>query len=225
MKFLTLLSLLLPFTTQAAIFDAPDILPQNSGAVGIFGEMLLNDPTSEGAEVRGRYGLSDDWNVGVNLGTGSRGKQFRFGGEAIYSILPDWEGQVGLSALTSAMFLNRLGSTGLQMRIGLMVHKKFDSFTGFPATGYLAIPFYLEGRKGSYTSGSQVVVGSLWDINSQSRFYASTEVGIKLGRSESYVLLGGGFRLGELRFQKRERGGSPKNQRSGEPEYSDDDFR
>lgn len=224
MKIFTLLSLLLPITSSAAIFDAPDILPNNSGAVGLFGEMLLNDPTSEGAEVRGRYGLSDDWNVGVNLGTGSRGKQFRFGGETVYSILPDWDGQVGLSALASAMFLNRLGSTGLQMRVGLMGHKKFDSFTGFPATVFLAIPFYLEGRKGTYTTGSQIVLGSLWDVNSQSRFYASTEVGVKLGNSESYVLFGMGFRLGELRFYKRDKAGS-KGKKSGEPEFEEDDFR
>jgi hypothetical protein len=224
MKILTLL-LLLPFTSQAAIFDAPDILPANSGAVGVFGEMLLNDPTSEGAEVRGRYGFSDEWNFGVNLGTGSRGKQFRFGGETVFNIIPDWEGQVGLSALASLTILERLGSTGVQTRLGLMAHKKFDSFTGHPATGYLAIPFYLEGRKGTYTTGGQFVVGSLWDINSQSRFFASTELGIKIGNAESYALLGMGFRLGELRFQKRSRSGGDKSQSTGEPEYQDDDFR
>jgi len=224
MKLLTLLTLLFPFSSQAAIFDAPDILPQNSGAVGIFGEMLLNDPTSEGAEVRGRYGLTEDWNLGAILGTGSRGKKFRLGGEAVYSILPDWDGQIGLSALASAIFLNRANGTGLQTRIALMGHKKFDSFTGFPATVYLAIPFYLEARKGTYTTGSQVVVGSLWDINSQSRFYASTELGIKIGNSESYVLAGAGFRLGELRFYKKERG-SNQERKSGEPEYRDEDFR
>jgi hypothetical protein len=212
MKSLLLLALLiLTPTSQAAIFDAPDILPENSGAVGVFGELLLNDPTSEGAEARARYGFSDALNFGANLGIGSNGKKFRLGGETVFNILPDWDGQIGLSALASAMYLRRLNSGGLQLRVGLMGHKKIDSITGYPATIYLAIPFYLEGRSGTYTTGSQ------------GRFYGSTELGVKLANSESYILLGAGFRLGELRFQKRSKGSSPATDSSPD-EYKDEDF-
>jgi len=224
MKWLIIFALLLPFSSQAAIFDAPDILSENSGAVGIFGEMILNNPTSEGIEARGRYGLSEDWDVAAILGTGSNGKKLRFGGETVFNIIPDWEGQIGLSVLASALYLRRFASGGVQVRAGIMGHKKFQSWTGLPATVYLAVPFQLDARSGSYTTGSQIVIGSLWDLNTQSRFYASTELGIKMGRAESYVLLGAGFRLGELRFERR--GTAPARQKKapGEPEFREEDF-
>jgi hypothetical protein len=221
---LSALIFLLPFTSHAAIFDAADILQQNSGAVGVFGEILLSDPTSEGAEVRGRYGLSDDLNLAAILGVGSKGKQFRFGGEAVYNFIPDWDGQLGVSALASAVYLERFSSGGVQLRVGPMLHKKFEGFGLNPAIVYFGLPFYFEGRSGHYDTGAQVVLGGLFDIADAGRFYASGEGGVKLSKSDSYILAGVGVRFGELRFYKREkssRGGSS----GGEKEYRDEDFK
>jgi hypothetical protein len=217
------LALLFPLSAQAAIFDAPDILAPRSGAVGLFGELLLSDPTSEGIEARSRYGLSEEWNLGGILGTGSNGKRFRIGGEAVYSIIPDWEGQIGLSALATALYLKRPAGGGIQLRTGLMGHKRITGWTGHPVTLFVAVPFQIEARGGSYTTGSQLVLGSLWDTNSQGRFYFSGEAGIKLGKTESYVLFGAGFRLGELRFQRRE-GAPARRQDPAQPDFRDEDF-
>lgn len=220
---IALATLLLPLTTHAALFDAADILPENSGAVGAFGELLLSDPTSEGLEARGRYGLSDDWNVAAILGTGSKGKQFRFGGEAVYSILPDWEGQVGLSAIGSALYIERFNSGGVQLRVGVMGHKKVNGWAGLPATIYLGLPFYFEGRRGTYNTGAQIVFGSLMDLNETSRYYLGAEGGVKVGNSDSYILLGLGMRFGDLKFAKREKGPTA-TKKPGEREYKDADF-
>lgn len=223
-KILALLTLLIPTTSPAAIFDAADILQEKSGAVGVFGEILLSDPTSEGAEVRARYGLSDDLNLAAILGVGSKGKQFRIGGEAVYNFIPDWEGQLGLSALLSGIYLERFSSGGVQLRIGPMVHKKFEGFGINPAIVYFGLPLYFEGRSGRYTTGAQAVLGGLFDIAEQGRFYASAEAGVKLGKSDSYILAGVGVRFGELRFYKRERG-SRGGSSGGEKEYRDADFK
>jgi hypothetical protein len=208
---------------HASVFNAADILPQNAGSVGLLGEILLSDPSSEGLEAHGRYGLSDDLNVGVILGNGSKAKRFRFGGEAVYNFIPDWEGQVGLSALGSAIFLRRPGSGGLVLRLAPMVHKQVDGWSGLPTTLYVALPFLIEGRSGTYTTGTQLVVGGLADIDDSKRYFLNGEAGIKLAKSESYVLIGAGLRLGELRFAKKEgpRGG---REQGGEPEYRDEDF-
>jgi hypothetical protein len=219
------LALLLPLSSQAAIFDAADILQQNSGAVGVFGEILLSDPTSEGAEVRGRYGLSDDLNVAAILGVGSKGKQFRFGGEAVYNFIPDWDGQLGFSALASALYLERFSSGGVQLRVGPMLHKKFEGFGLNPAIVYFGLPFYFEGRSGHYDTGAQIVLGGLFDIADQGRFYASGEAGVKLSKSDSYILAGVGVRFGELRFYKREKGSHGGSSGSREKEYRDEDFK
>jgi hypothetical protein len=218
-------TLLLPLASRASIFDAPDILQENSGALGAFGELLLSDPTSEGIEVHGRYGLSDDLNVAAILGTGSKGKKLRFGGEAVLNFIPDYEGQLGLSALGTALYLDRLNTGGLQMRVGLMAHKKFRGFGLNPAIVYFAIPFYLEGRKGNYTTGSQLVLGSLLDLTDTGRYYMDAEAGVKLGKSDSYILAGVGVRFGELKFEKRTRGTPSNPQNRGDRDYRDEDFK
>ncbi|MGZ3710835.1 MAG: hypothetical protein ACXVBE_03725, partial [Bdellovibrionota bacterium] len=92
-------------------------------------------------------------------------------------------------------------------------------------------PFYLEARSGTYTSGSQLVLGSTFDVSEGKRFYVTGEGGIRLAKSESYVLLGFGMRLGELRFDRKERGEGKEPERKerkgtnkGEKEYRDEDF-
>jgi hypothetical protein len=220
--------LFVPTLAPAAVFDSADILPKNSGAGGVLGEILLSDPTSEGVELHGRYGLTDDWNVKGIIGFGSKTKRFRFGGEGVYNIIPDWEGQVGFSALGSAIYINRgegLGG-GLQLRLAPMVHKKVSTWADLPATIYAALPLYFEGRRGTYTTGSQFVLGSLWDLNDAARTYVSTEVGIRLAKAESYLLVGFGLRIGELRFVKRGAGSSSNTPPpSGSKDFTDADFR
>ncbi len=237
-KALPLLSLLFALPAQAAVFDAADILPQNSGAVSGFTEIILSDPTSEGLEARGRYGLSDDWNLGLNLGAGSKNKKFRIGGEAVFNLLPDWEGQVGVSILANAVYLRRYDTGGLQTRIGPMVHKRVTAWNGYPANIYLAIPWYQEIRGSTFSSGTQLVLGTVFDIAQASRYYAGAEVGIKLAKTDSYILLGLGARLGDLKFNRGEeskKGNVParagnRASKSGsntggtKDEYTDEDF-
>lgn len=227
-KYLFASLLFAPTLSQAAVFDSADILPHNSGAAGVFGEILISDPTSEGVELQGRYGLNDDWNVKGIMGFGSKTKRFRLGGEAVYNIIPDWEGQLGFSALGSVTYINRgefLGG-GLQLRVAPMVHKKITTWADLPATLYAALPFYFEGRGGKYNTGSQFVLGSLWDLSDTSRTYLSTEVGVRLAKAESYLLVGFGVRIGELRFVRKGEKASPnKAPPSGQKDFTDADFR
>ena len=230
LSFLTLIAALLaPGISQATIFDAPDILaPKNSSLSGV-GEILLSDPTSDGFEVHGRHGLNEDWNLGAVIGGGTKDKRFRLGGEAVYIIFPDTRGQFGFSIISSAMLLQRTSSTGLQLRMGPMGHKKFTAFNGLPGLVYAALPFYFEARSGHYTTGTHIVVGSLIDLTHDHRFYAGGEVGIRISKYESYLLAGVGFRFGELKIEVEEKEKPAKNhpKSSEEPEereYRSEDF-
>lgn len=227
MKFLLLLALA-SLPAHAAVFDAADFLPERSAAISGFGELLLSDPSSEGVEGRARFGLTDSWNASGIIGTGSKNKGFRLGGEVLYSLIPDWDGQFGISGLASAVYINR-GSGGVQFRVAPVLSKRLNGWNGLPAQVYATIPFYLEARGGNYTSGSQLVLGSTFDVSNASRYYVNGEAGIRLAKAESYVLLGFGIRLGELRFDRKERkGGKEPSHRersgSGEKEYRDEDF-
>lgn len=223
--------LLLSLPAHAAIFDAADILPGNAGAVGGFGELLLSDPTSEGLEARARYGYSDDWNFGAHIGVGSKSKKFRIGSEAVFNLLPDWQGQLGLSFIGGASYLRRYDTGGLQTRIGPMVHKRFTSWGNLPANVYIALPWYQEIRGSVFTSGTQLVGGSAFDVAEAGRAYMLAELGVKLAKTDSYILIGAGWRLGELSFKP---GDSTKKNKTTAPgrgstdddsNYTDDDFK
>jgi hypothetical protein len=72
----------------------------------------------------------------------------------------------------------------------------------------------LELHDGTYTTGSQIAFGGLYDIDSHQNWFLSAEAAISLRRSESYISAGVGYRLGtgnEPRIQRR---------RSREPEDS-----
>lgn len=231
-KILLCLLSLLPAAAYATVFDAADILPSNSGAISAMGEILLSDPTSEGVELHGRYGLSDDWNVSAILGTGTKEKNFRFGGQGVFNLLPDWEGQVGLSFLGKALYLRRYEKGGLQTQVGPVVHKRFKGWGGWPANVHAGFLWQLEARSGGTASGTQFVVGSDFDIAGSSAMYMTTELGIKIARTDSYILLGIGTRLGDLTFtpkresEKRNRGVDRRSRNNDEDDnYTDEDFK
>jgi hypothetical protein len=229
MKKLSILTCLLVCTVltlsprvHAAVFDAGDFLEEGSGAIGSFGEILLSNPSAESVEFRGRYGLSSEWNVGAVLGFGNKNKKFRLGGEGVYNIVPDMEGQAGFSVLGSLTYLERLAGGGLQLRAAPIIHKKMPGWHGQSVTVYASIPLVWEARKGSYTTGAQAVVGSLFDLTESGRFYLGSELGVKISKSESYILFGGGLRLGEVRLiGKGSRGGGG----GASDEWTEEDFK
>lgn len=215
-----LLTTLLPaHSAQAAIFDAADFLPMNGTTFGGFAELILNDPAGEGIEARARHGWTDDLNVAAIFGTGTKNRKFRFGGEAAYNFIPDYDGQFGLTALLTGLYLRRETSGGIQLRIAPLVHKKITGWNNLPATLYFSIPYYAEARSGSFTTGAQAVFGSIFDLNAKATSYLVGEAGLKLNRSESYVLLGAGFRFGEIKLRR-----GSKN-RSNDANDKDREFR
>ncbi|HEY8278410.1 MAG TPA: hypothetical protein VIH99_02220 [Bdellovibrionota bacterium] len=217
-------------TAHAAVFDSLDTLPKNAGALGAFGELLLSGGASEGIEAHGRYGLSDDWNVGASLGTGSKDKKFRMGGDGVFNLIPDWQGQLGLSFRGSAMYQRDYSTGGLVMSIGPFLHKRFAG--GFPANLYGGLLWQVETRREHVTSGSAFVLGSNFDVAAQGRYYLGAEVGVNLSHVDSYVLAGFGMRLGDVSFTPKEKKGRedlPRDvkrpRRSSDKDYTDEDFR
>ena len=139
-------------------------------------------------------------------GSAARAGSFGWAAEAVYNVIPDYEGQFGFSALGSATYLESYGVGGMQFRVGPMVHKKIATWNGMDANLFLALPLYFDARAGAYNFGSQLAFGSLWDVNDLHRTYVSTEAGIRLAHADSYIAVGIGFRFGELRFDKRKKG-------------------
>ncbi len=226
MKSIYLLSLLFCSSiTHAAVFDAADYLAPGNQALGVFGEALLSDPSSQGVEARYRMGISDDLNAAGIIGTGSDNRQFRLGAEAVYNLLPDVDHQFGLSGLGSALILKRQSYTAFQLRVGPMVNKTLTGFEMFPANIYVAIPFYFEFHGSTITTGSQLVLGTAWDLSDRKDWYAVTEGGVQLANSESYILLGFGIRFGASSTRtSHKRYNQTKDSTEDDREYKSEDF-
>jgi hypothetical protein len=142
--------------------------------------------------------------------------------EGVYGFIPDAPGQFGFSVLASAVYLKR-DNGGLLLRLAPMGSKEIDGLNGLPNILYVALPVSVDARGGNYTTGTQLVFGSLFDLNDNGRYYAGLEGGISLAKSESYILGGLGMRIGELKFENKD----PKKSggKDDSDEYRDEDFK
>ncbi len=109
---------------------------------------------------------------------------------------------------------------------------RIKGWSGLPANLHAGFLWQLEARSGGTASGTQLVLGSDFDIAGSSSVYMTTELGIKIARTDSYVLLGVGTRLGDLTFERKDdnekRGRGEKSggsKRKEDDNYTDEDFK
>lgn len=182
------IGLLAAKNAEATLFDPANVLEPGKFSVGVVGELLLSNPTSEGAEARVKYGVSSNFSSQAIIGLGSGSRKFRLGVHNTLSIFPDAEGQLGVALLLGGLYLNRERSKVFIAHAGPMIHESFD--TAWPIDGFFAIPFIIELDSGRYTTGAQLVAG----IQAKPGvFFITGELGLGMGRMESYVATGVGI--------------------------------
>lgn len=188
--FLATLATFTPNSASAVLFNAPDIYAPGKFGAGLATEVLLENPTSEGAELRVNYGVTKVFTAQGLVGIGSDSRRFRFGGQTTFSIYPDADGQIGVAVVTGGMYMRRPGRGVFVGFMGPMIHETFNAFA--PLNTYLALPFAIELEKGRYFTGSHLVFGSVADLNP---FFITLELGLGMGVMQSYVSAGGGVKF------------------------------
>lgn len=181
---------ILPNQAHAVLYNAPEIYDPGKFGVGLVTEVLLENPTSEGAELRVNYGVTKVFTAQGLVGIGSESRQFRFGAQTTFSVYPDADGQIGVAVVTGGMYLRRPGKSEFIGFMGPMIHEKFNAFA--PLNTYLALPFAIELVNGRYFTGSHLVFGSVADLNP---FFITLELGLGMGVMQSYVSAGGGVKF------------------------------
>lgn len=199
----------MPSLAEAIVVDSADVLEGGDFSIGLDTEVLLSNPSSEGLEVRAKYGVSDNLNSQAIFGIGSDYRRMRFGVNNVLSIYPDAEGQLGVSALLGGLYLRRYSHTVFVAHAGPMIHKRFTEWA-VPFNAFLAWPFAIELDSGRYFTGSQLVAGSILEFD---RLLVPLELGIGLGHMETYVAAGVTFRFGD-----RSRGNERKSSTRAEEE-------
>ncbi len=207
--------------THAAIFDSADFIGKGSHSAGVFGDIVLSNPSGEGIEGRYKWGLDDYLNLEALVGAGSDTRKFRAGGQVDYNILPDVAGQPGISAIGGGMLLKRdvenETKTGVRFTLTPLIHKGVDGLNGLPMLLYLGIPWSLTFQSGSYVASSEVGFGALVDIDHDHSWFVDSEAGFTLAKGESYIMIGVGSRF--LPFEKpaRQKVRSTREPRKVEP--------
>lgn len=219
----TLLALT-PTLTRAAIFDAADILKPGSHSIGILTEVILSNPSSEGIELRAKRGINDMVNLEGIFGTGSDNRRLRFGGQSTITLFPDADGQPGISLYVSTLYLKRESYGSLLLSGGPMIQEMVDGMHGLPINLYLAAPWTIELHKGNYNTSFQLAFGANYEISDQRNWFANTEAGLSLSRSESYVAVGVGMRFGSTAFDmQKEKKHKRKNGKNRNDDENTDD--
>lgn len=181
---------------EAALFDAAEYLQPGKFSLGINGDLLLNNPTGEAAEARLKTGINEMVNIQGVVGAGSRNRKFRAGAISNVNFFADSPGSLGITLLVGVGYVKRAAYSGLQILTGPLVHHTFKGWDNKPLNIFLGIPFTMELHGGSYTTGSQLAFGALWDMGNSGTWFLHSEAALSLRRSESYVSLGAGMRLG-----------------------------
>jgi hypothetical protein len=201
-RYLPLFGLLLTFTltntqmAHAVIFDGAEFLHPKQQAVGVMGDLLLSNPSGEGASVHFKQGVNDLVNAQGIFGYGSMNRRYRIGAQANINFFPDAPGQIGISLLSGGMFIQRLGYKAMQFFLTPLVGKEMDGYRDYPINVYVGMPFFIELASGRYKTGSQLAVGAQWDTNNKRQWFLISEAGLSLNNAESYIALGIGTRFG-----------------------------
>lgn len=178
-------------SSASSLFDAPEIVDPGDLTIGLNGEILLSNPSSEGVELRVKYGVTSILNSEAIVGLGSNHRKFRVGVQNVFSVFPDTDGQLGVSAILSGLYLRRADRGVAVVTAGPMIHERISGT--IPLNFYFAWPFEIELDSGRYFTGSQLVFGAVGGLG---QWFLSTDVGLGLARRESYFAVGGGYNFG-----------------------------
>lgn len=186
------LAVLPPQSRASSLFDAAEIADPGDLSFGLNTEVLLSNPTSEGVEIRAKYGLTSILTTQAIVGLGSGHRKFRVGVQNVFNVFPDTQGQIGVSAILSGLYLRRSNRGVAVVTAGPMIHERVEG-AAIPLNFYFAWPFEIELDSGRYFTGSQLVFGAVGGFG---HWFAATDIGLGLAGRESYFALGGGYSFG-----------------------------
>jgi hypothetical protein len=126
------------------------------------------------------------------FGTGTT--DFQIGGLAKYNLLPDVEGQVGLSFLGGLSFLRDEGLNATMLTFGALVSKdiKVDFGTVSP---YGAFEFESFMGSGDTVFPLTLVAGARWDLPKQAPWLFYSELSMDINDSNWGLSAGAGYRF------------------------------
>ena len=184
-----LLVLCAPLGATGAIFDAADFIEPKEFTAGTVGEIYLDNPSSEGFEIRLKYGTTANMNSQLLIGLGSGNRKFRVGAQNNLTIFPDIEGQMGVALVVSTVYLRREDRGVFNAFFAPMIHEEIPG-ESLDWNVFVALPLSLELDSGRYFTGAILIIGAIADFDG---WFLTGELGLGMGAEQSYLAIGGGL--------------------------------
>jgi hypothetical protein len=138
-----------------------------------------------------RMGLDEHlWDVDAYFGVGKI--DFVIGGTAKFNLLPDIEGQVGLSFLGGLAYMRDQTVSNALISLGVLVSKEFQADFG-TVTPYAALMPEIYLRSNNTSLPTSLALGSRWALDSVKNWNFYSELSFSFYRSNFYLALGAGY--------------------------------
>lgn len=171
---------------EAGVFNIPQFVEQSSWSVGLEPEATFSGGGSFSNTLKFTYGIADLSNLQIGLGTGTGTRGFRGGATYTFDFIPDLDGQIGAGVAFQMYHYKMQASVGeTQMLLYPYLHNQFGNTGNTGMDPYVALPFGMALRDGTYRTISQLVVGSYFQTSRNFGFNA--ELGINLKGTDTYL--------------------------------------
>ncbi len=171
---------------EAGVFNIPEFVEQKSWSVGLEPEATFSSGGSFSNTLKFTYGIASLSNLQIGLGTGTGSRGFRGGATYTFDFIPDLEGQIGAGIAFQMYYYKLHASVGqTEMTLYPYIHNQFESSGHSGFDPYLALPFGMALKDGTYRTISQLVVGSYFQTSKN--FGINAELGMNLKGSDSYL--------------------------------------
>ncbi len=176
-------------TSWAGVFNTTRFVSPGSFSVGIEGGVNFASASGgrSGLESNLKYthGLSDAFNASGIVGIGNGPRQFRVGGEFVFDMFPDIEGQPGIGVAGRTLYVTLPVDSQLEFFAIPYIHKSFLTGGVNEVDPFIAIPIGFGFKSEEWIGLLSFVVGSLF--KSSEHLFFSVELGMALSNTNTYV--------------------------------------
>jgi hypothetical protein len=138
-----------------------------------------------------RLGLVEHlWDLDSYFGVGKT--DFVIGTVGKFNLLPDIEGQVGLSFLAGLAYMRDAAVSNGLLSLGVVISKEFQAEFG-TVTPYGALLPEIYIRSGNSSVPTSLLLGGKWMLDAVKNWNFYSELSFSLYRSHFYLALGAGY--------------------------------
>ncbi len=170
--------------------DAPVLKPGNY-EIKFQGDIIFNQGGGFEISPHFRFGLIEHlWDIDAFFGVGKT--DFVMGAVGKFNLLPDIQGQVGLSFLAGLSYMRDESVSNGLINLGVLISKEFQAEFG-TVTPYGALMPEIYFRSDRVTLPTSLLIGSKWLLDSIRNWNFYSELSFSLYRSHFYLAIGAGY--------------------------------